>query len=104
VEHESWAAVKKSCDDRHNLIYLGGNEETVACNQCESDNQSEFNGEILIHYPGLKGLDKPIVMVFPKLSVCLHCGFTEFTVPRSELRLLEPDAPAAIEAGRECDS
>jgi hypothetical protein len=76
----------------------------MAYKQCDSDNQREFGSEIVIRYPRLKGLEKPIVMVFQKLSVCLHCGFTELTVPRSELRLFEPDAPATIPAGRECDS
>ena len=37
---------------------------------------------IAIHFPGLKGLDKPVVWVFPKLLVCLNCGFTEFVVPK----------------------
>lgn len=34
------------------------------------------------------GLDKPTVWAFPKLLVCLDCGFTEFQVEESELRLL----------------
>jgi len=36
--------------------------------------------------PGLKGLERPIVWVFPKLLLCLDCGVTEFTVPKSETR------------------
>jgi len=55
-----------------------------------------FNGEIAIHYPGLEGLDKPIVWVFPKLLVCLNCGFTEFAISETELRqLAESDRAAA---------
>ena len=60
-----------------------------------------FGGEIVIHHPGLEGLDKPIVMVFQKLLVCLYCGFTERSVPKGELRLLEPVATAAMRAGQE---
>jgi hypothetical protein len=41
----------------------------------------------------LKGLDKPIVWVFPKLAVCLHCGFTEFTLPERELKVLVHGTP-----------
>ena len=60
----------------------------MVCKQCSSDNQRPFTSEVAVHFPGLKGLDKPIVWVFPKLLVCLDCGFTEFTVPESETRLL----------------
>ena len=67
----------------------------MACKRCDSPSQSTFNGEVAIHFPGLNGLDKPIVFVFPKIVVCLQCGLTEFTVPEKELRLLAPDAPAA---------
>ena len=65
----------------------------MVCKRCASDNQSAFNGEIAIHFPGLKGVDKPIVWTFPKLAVCLKCGFTEFTVPERELRVLVQGAP-----------
>ena len=68
----------------------------MSCKSCKSENQSIFNGEIAIHFPGLKGLDKPIVWVFPKLVVCLDCGFTEFAIPDTELRqLAEGDSTAA---------
>lgn len=46
-----------------------------------------------MHYPGLEGLDKPIVWVFPKLVVCLECGLAEFDIPESELRGLAQNAP-----------
>jgi hypothetical protein len=68
----------------------------MSCKSCKSENQSNFNGEIAIHFPGLKGLDKPIVWVFPNLLVCLDCGFTEFAIPETELRqLAEGDSTAA---------
>ena len=57
----------------------------MSCKRCDSTNQSTFKGEVAIHFPGLQGLDKRIVWVFPKLMVCLHCGLTEFTVPESEM-------------------
>ena len=60
----------------------------MGCSRCSSAEVKVFNGEIAIHFPGIKGLDKPIVWVFPKLRVCLDCGFTEFTVPEKELRIL----------------
>jgi hypothetical protein len=65
----------------------------MTCKGCHSDRQRAFNGEIAIHFPGLEGLDKPIVWVFPHVVVCLHCGFTEFTVPEKELQVLSQDSP-----------
>jgi hypothetical protein len=60
----------------------------MSCESCHSENQSESNREVAIHFPGLKGLDKPIAWVFPKLLVCLNCGFKEFVVLEIELRRL----------------
>ena len=75
------------------------------CRSCRSANSSTFTGEIAIHFPGLEGLDRPIVWVFPKLQVCLNCGFTEFAIPEGELRrLVESDTTAALRAAREMAS
>ena len=68
----------------------------MACRSCGSDNQTKFTSEINIHFPGLKNLDRPTVWVFPKLVVCLDCGFTEFSILEPELlRLAEPGSTAA---------
>ena len=61
---------------------------------CGSGNQAEFSAEINIHFSGLKNLDKPSVLVFPKLLVCLDCGLSQFTLPETELCLLEKGAAA----------
>jgi hypothetical protein len=65
----------------------------MTCKGCHSDKQSVFNGELAIHFPGLEGLNKHIVWVFPKLLVCLHCGFTELAVPERELQVLTQGSP-----------
>ena len=65
----------------------------MLCRRCAFDNHDTLNGEIAIHFPGLKGLDRPIVWVFPKLAVCLECGFTDFTVPARELSVLVKGTP-----------
>jgi len=71
-------------------------EGEMSCKSCQSENQRSLNGEIAIHFPGIKGLEKPIVECFPKLLVCLNCGFTEFAVFEAELRrLAESDAAGA---------
>jgi hypothetical protein len=68
----------------------------MPCKSCASLNQGTFTGEVVILFPGLKPIDKPILWVFPKLIVCLNCGTTEFAVPKSELRqLAKGDAAAA---------
>jgi hypothetical protein len=61
----------------------------MQCKVCGSHNQTEFNAEINVHFPGLKNVDKPAVLVFPKLLLCPDCGFTEFTLNETELHLLD---------------
>jgi hypothetical protein len=41
-----------------------------------------------MHFPGLKGLQMPIVWVFPKIEVCLDCSFAGFQIPETELQVL----------------
>jgi len=57
----------------------------MACRSCGSDEQTKFAVEINIHIPGRENLEKPPVLVFPKLQVCLSCGFAECTVPENKL-------------------
>jgi len=66
----------------------------MSCKSCDSDRQSRFTGEIAIHFPGLEGLDKPIVWVFPQLVVCLNCGVAEFQIPTEKLQLLDQGGSA----------
>ena len=40
-------------------------------------------------------LGKPIEWVFPKLLVCLDCGFAEFAIPKSQVRRLAERDPTA---------
>ena len=63
-------------------------ERKSVCKSCRTYNQKTFNGEMAIHFSGLEGLKKPIVWVFPKIAVCLICGFAEFIIPGRELRVL----------------
>jgi len=63
------------------------------CPSCRSNNQAEFPAEMLIHFGGLKNLDKPGVRVYPKLLVCLDCGFLQSTLPAPELASLVAGTP-----------
>jgi len=60
----------------------------MSCFSCRSNNQAEFPTEMLIHFGGLKNLDKPGVWLFPMLLVCLDCGFLQSTVPAPKLASL----------------
>lgn len=60
----------------------------MSCAVCTSRHQAEFNAEVNIHFPGLTNADKPGIFVFPKLLVCLNCGFSRFMTPASELAQL----------------
>jgi hypothetical protein len=59
------------------------------CPKCQSAKQAELTAEMIIHFSGLTNLDKPGVWVFPKLLVCLDCGFSSFTVRRPNWRQLQ---------------
>ena len=65
------------------------------CTSCGSVHQRDFSGEIAIHFPGLKNIDKPTVFVFPKLLICLNCGSAVFAVPETELSVLAKDDDTA---------
>jgi len=66
----------------------------MACKACLSENQSSFDGELNIHFPGRSNLSKPTVWAFPTLLICLDCGFSEFNLIETELRMLVEDAAA----------
>jgi hypothetical protein len=55
---------------------------------CASTNQREFSAEIMIHFSGLKNLDMPAVLVFPRVLVCLDCGSSQFTLSEVDLSQL----------------
>jgi hypothetical protein len=65
----------------------------MGCQKCSSENQSAFSGEIGIHFPGIEGLQKPLVFVYSEVSVCLDCGYADFNVPESELKVLATGVP-----------
>jgi len=67
-------------------------ERTSICKSCASGNLKELGSEISVHFPGLDGLSKFPLFIFPMLVVCLDCGFTEFMFPERDLRMLEEGA------------
>lgn len=61
----------------------------MKCQRCGTSPAARpFNGELALHFPGLDGLTKPIIWVFPRVLVCLGCGFAEFVVPDEQVQML----------------
>ena len=61
----------------------------MACRFCKSPNVRVFAAEMNVHLPGIENLDTPSVWVFPPVTICLHCGCSDFVVhgePLQELR------------------
>ena len=86
---------------------MAADTKSLHCKACQSRNQKTFTGEIAIHFPGLAGLKKPIVWVFPHVSICLDCGFAEFSTPDRELEVLRTGTPvkgAVVWLGRKQES
>ena len=75
----------KGCNSPHGPPNRGG---VVSRPLCASGNQAEFRGEMILHFRGLKNLDKSGVLLFPNLQVCLDCGFSRFRTTETELALL----------------
>ena len=63
----------------------------MSCRSCQSENRAAFPSEINIHFPGRENLDKPTVLAFPELMVCLDCGFVEFLLEKDKLYELTED-------------
>ena len=72
----------------------------MTCKSCGSDNRRTLAAEIAIHLPGFRNLDKPAVLVFPELLLCLDCGVAKFVVPSTELRVFTKDTAVATHAIR----
>jgi|SRR5580704_649868 hypothetical protein len=84
----------------HNLMFLKGlpynelrfrlefKKAAMSCRSCGSKSQTKFAAEMSVHVLGLENVDKPAVSLFPRLLVCMNCGFTELTLAEEELRLL----------------
>jgi hypothetical protein len=65
----------------------------MSCPKCTLRNQMEFSAEMMVHHRGFRNLDKSGVVLFPKVLVCLDCGFSQFTAPKAALALLASDSP-----------
>jgi hypothetical protein len=62
----------------------------MQCPSCGSRNQGEFSTEMNFHFPfrRLDNLHSPAVLIFPKMFVCLDCGFARCSIAEPELQQL----------------
>jgi hypothetical protein len=52
---------------------------------------------MIIHPNGMQNIGNPGVLAFPRVSLCLDCGFSTFTVPETGLLVLqEANAKALV--------
>jgi hypothetical protein len=72
----------------------------MLCPICVSANQEEFPAEMMVHFSGRENLDRPGVMICPKILVCLNCGFSQFTAPKTELASPEKATPTVDRCAR----
>ena len=70
----------------------------MPCPSCASLNEKEFTAELMIHSSGLRHLDDPGVLAFPKIAVCMDCGSSRFTTAEAQLQLLGKRIAASVSA------
>jgi len=57
----------------------------MICAQCQSSRRADLPAEVLLHFSGIANIDNPGVLMFPKVSVCLDCGFSWFVAPEAQV-------------------
>jgi hypothetical protein len=72
-------------------------ERVSVCEACGSTSLDQYTSEICIHFPGVNSLEKVSVLAFPKLVICLDCGFTRSTLSHEELQPLREEKAAHAE-------
>jgi hypothetical protein len=93
-QSSGWTTATKSSLDtlsRMGVYPLGSIRKegaSMVCKGCHSVQLREYPAEINIQFAGKENLERPSVWVFPKLLVCLSCGFAEFRIPDTELQSL----------------
>jgi hypothetical protein len=61
----------------------------MPCIACGSNCEKEFATEMILHLSGIKNLDEPGVWAFPKLFVCMNCGYSHFIIEEPSWRPLQ---------------
>ena len=85
-----------TCGTQYNALAASlQGRRTMLCSTCGFPSLHKFESETSIHFPRLSDMDKPPVVMFEELSVCLKCGKAEFVLPQEKLALLEKSDSAS---------
>jgi hypothetical protein len=57
---------------------MNNDKVAMPCTSCTSGNQREYPAEVKSHLSGLRNSKNLGVFVFPRLLVCLDCGYSSF--------------------------
>jgi hypothetical protein len=73
----------------------------VCCPKCDSEALASVPAEIRLYRNGPRTMSHPPMSPAPDIVVCLDCGWSEFSIPKSWLsagwlRSLRPEAPAPV--------
>ena len=63
-------------------------DSDVRCRRCSSEKVTWLDVEAILHLPGLRGLHQAPIWAYPKLLVCLVCGFAEGSIPQDVVQTL----------------
>jgi|tagenome__1003787_1003787.scaffolds.fasta_scaffold17720502_2 hypothetical protein len=58
----------------------------MKCRNCGSEVIRQLPTEANVHFVGANALNTPALLIFPYISVCLECGFTEMKILDAELK------------------
>jgi hypothetical protein len=51
---------------------------------------------MIIHLSGMQNIDNPGILAVPRVSICLDCGLSTFTVPEAGLLVLQEGNAKAL--------
>ena len=67
------------------------------CRFCNSTKLIKLNTEVCLHFPGLKAVNKNPIFVFPKVTLCLDCGFVAGQLSATEVKSVTNSAAESDE-------
>jgi hypothetical protein len=54
----------------------------MTCTKCDSQALSSFPADVRLYLNGSRTISAPPMNPSPKITVCLNCGHSEFSVPQ----------------------